>query len=121
MHDARQRRQLGTNPVQQRSDLGLVADVGAEHMDAAPVPIGDLGDGLRGLGIGGTPTGQNNVPGAELGQVRRRVQTDGAESAGDQIGPIGLGVSGFGTCRTILPMCRACCMRRNAARASVTG
>ena len=71
--------------------------------------------------VGRAPAGQHDVTGAELGQIRRRVQTDRTEATGDQIAPIARGCSGFGIWHTILPICRACCMRRNAALASVSG
>src|ERR1700730_40357 len=82
-------RQLRTDPVQQLRNLGLVADVGREGVDAAPVALGDVVDYPSCVRVGRAPAGQYDVTGTELGQIRRGVQTDRAESTGDQIAPIG--------------------------------
>ena len=85
----RQRRQLRADPLQQRGHLGVVADVGGKGVHAAPVPLGDLVDHPLGVGIGGASAGQHDVPGAELGQIRRGVQADRTESTGDQVAAVG--------------------------------
>ena len=88
MRHARERRQFRADPLQQLFDLRLVADVGREGVHTAPVTLGDVRNRLSRLGIGRPPTGQHNVTGTELGQIRRRMQADRAEPAGDQIAPI---------------------------------
>ena len=52
------------------------------------VALGHLVDGLLGAGIGRPPAGQDDVSGTELRQIRRRVQPERAEAAGDQVAPI---------------------------------
>ena len=84
----RERRQLRPDPLQQLRDLGLVADVGREGVDPAPVALGDVGDRPLCVRIGRAPAGQHDVTGPELGQIGRRVQAECAEAAGDQIAPI---------------------------------
>ncbi len=88
MRHSRQRRQLRADPLQQLVDLRLVADIGREGVDAAPVALGDVRDCPLCLRIGRAPAGQHDVTGAELGQIGRRVQADSTESTGDQIAPI---------------------------------
>lgn len=67
----------------------LVADVGGEDVDAALIALGDLLDQALRVRIGAAPASQHDVAGPELGQIRRCVQADRAQPAGDQIGPIG--------------------------------
>ena len=55
---------------------GLVADVGREGVDTAPVALGDVGDRPLRIRIGRAPAGQHDVTGPELGQMGRRVQAD---------------------------------------------
>ena len=89
MRHPSERRQLRADLLQQLCDFRLVADIGREGVDAALVALGDLVDRLLGIRVGRAPAGQHDVSGTELGQIRRRVQTDRAESTGDQIAPIG--------------------------------
>ncbi|SHT76128.1 Uncharacterised protein [Mycobacteroides abscessus subsp. abscessus] len=88
MCHARQRRQFRTDPLQEPRDLGLRADIGGEHVDARLGALGDLPDHALRIGVGRTTAGQHDVPGTQLSQVGRGVQTDRAEATGDQIGPI---------------------------------
>ncbi len=83
-----ERRQLRANPVQQLGNLGLLADVGCEGVNPALVALGDLLDHPLCLRVGSAPAGQHEVTGSALGQIRRRMQADRAESAGDQIASI---------------------------------
>ncbi len=118
---SRKWRQLRADAFQQLLHFRLVADIGGEGVNAALVALDDVLDNPLRIRIGRAPTGQHDVTGAELGQIRRRVQTDRTETTGDQIAPITARRSGFGIWQTILPMCRACCMRRNAVLASASG
>ena len=88
MRDSRERRQLRADALEQLFDFRLLADIRGEGVDAALVALGDLLDRPLCVRVGLTPAGQHDVAGPELGQVRRRVQTDGTESTGDQIAPI---------------------------------
>ena len=83
-----ERRQLRPDPLQQLLGLRLVADVGREDVDPAPVALRDLVDCPLCVRIGLAPAGQHDVAGPELGQVRRRVQAECTEATGDQIAPI---------------------------------
>jgi hypothetical protein len=88
VYHPRERRQLGADPVQHRRGLSAVADVGREGVDPTPVALHDLGDRPLCVRIGRAPTRQYDVTGPELSQIGRRVQTECAEAAGDQIAPI---------------------------------
>ncbi len=83
-----QRRQLRPYSRQQLADLTLVADVGGKGVDPAVVALRHLVDDLLGCRIGRPPAGQDDVSGAELRQIRCRVQAERAEAAGDQVAPI---------------------------------
>ena len=61
-------------------------------MDASLVAVGDVVDQPLGVRVGRPPTGQYELACPELGQIRRRVQTDRTQAAGDQVAPIGLGL-----------------------------
>ena len=88
MHHPGERGQLPADSIEQFGNLGLLADIGCEDVDAALVVLGDvLDDPLRAC-VRSTPTGQHDVTGSELGQIRRRMQADRTESAGDQIAPV---------------------------------
>ncbi len=88
MRHSRERRQLRADPLQQRFHFGLVADIGREGVNAAPVALSDVVDLPLCVRIGRAPAGQHDVTGTELGQIGRRVQADRTESTGDQIAPI---------------------------------
>ncbi len=87
-----QRGQFRADPFQEFRDLGFVADIGREDVDTGLVPLGDLVDRLLRVRVGRAPAGQHEIAGAELGQVRRGVQADRAETAGDQVRAISLGL-----------------------------
>src|ERR1700753_150173 len=88
MCDPGELRQLRADALQQLLDVRLHADIGREGVDAALVALGDLLDRLLRLRARLPSAGQHDVAGPELGEVRRRAQTDGTAPTGDQIAPI---------------------------------